>query len=149
MHSYRCPRCLRGHVLLCWKTLPTSRFCSAKETGQPPLSGRFAFPLRGVPPYILSGTNGTSGTAFTGAGFSRPGERDTTGQSGTGKPQRSATGFRSLAHSPAWPLFSGAKVAFGQPLPANFSKASTGQNDSNDYRYREPARLWFADSLGG
>ncbi len=81
----------------------------------------------GHPPYILSGTNGTSGTALRGAGFSRIGERDTTGQSGTSKPQRAATGHRLLTRPPAWPLFSGAKVAPRQPLPANFSERQTGK----------------------
>lgn len=81
----------------------------------------------GYPPYFLTGTNGTSGTALYGAGFSRPGGRDRAGHNGTGKPQRAATGKGLLSKPPAWPLFSGAKVASGQPLPANFSEQRTGK----------------------
>ncbi len=81
----------------------------------------------GYPPYFLTGTNGTTGTALSGAGFSRPGERDRPGHTGTGKPQWAALGNELLTKPPAWPLFSGAKVASGQPLPANFSEQRTGK----------------------
>ena len=79
------------------------------------------------PSYFLTGTNGTTGTALFGAGFSRPGSGTTPGQTGTGKPQRAATGKVFFTKPPAWPLFSGAKVASGQPLPANFSEQRTGK----------------------
>ena len=81
----------------------------------------------GYPPCFLTGTNGTTGTALSGAGFSRPGERDRPGHTGTGKPQWAALGNELLTKPPAWPLFSGAKVASGQPLPANFSEQRTGK----------------------
>ena len=71
----------------------------------------------GYPPYFLTGTNGTSGTALSGAGFSRPGSGTAPGQTGTSKPQRAVTGERLLTRLLARPLFSGAKVASGQPLP--------------------------------
>ena len=77
-------------------------------------------PRRGPPPHFLTGTNGTTGTALSGAGFSRPGSGTTPGHTGTSKPQRAVTGNGLLTRPPGWPLFSGAKVARWQPLSGQF-----------------------------
>lgn len=98
-------------------------------------------PRRCPPPRFLTGTTGTTGTALSGAGFSRPGSGTTPGQTGTRKPRRALAGNGWLTRPPALPLFSVAKVAPRLPLPGEFSEYQRGQGDSNDSYFSKAARL--------
>ena len=83
-------------------------------------------PPPGCPPYFCTGATGATGTALSGAGFSRPGSGTAPGQTGTSKPQRAVTGERLLTRPPALPFFLAQKVASGQPLPGrNFGMILT------------------------
>ena len=113
----------------------------AKGSAKYPVDPSLVFPLRGYPPYFLTGTNGTTGTALSGAGFSRLGVRDNTG---TDRDRQATTGRN------------GQRVAYAPARVAPFFwrkcclwATHTGQKLWNDYQQKTPACFGKRSRIGG